>query len=154
MGPRGQELQAGQGGASPAAQQLHPPPQQLKSSLAPCLIHTPSLPTPATWVGAPPAWGEKGLPLALGKGPVTGTLGQGQGWAVPQRLLDNGPKHWHLGDILRTGKPVRRHNSFQLLVQGLLDARVPGEVVQRPGQRVGGLGEQSAKGSEGVGAGT
>lgn len=96
--------------------------------------------------------GKKGLPL--GKEPVTSTLGQGQGWAVPQRLLDNSPKHRHLGNILSSRKPVGRHNGFQLLVQGLLDARVPGQVVQGPGQRVGGLGEQSAEGSKRDGAST
>lgn len=85
---------------------------------------------------------------------MTGTLGQGQVWAVPQRLLDNSPKHRHLGDILSTRIPVGRHDGFQLLVQGLLDAWVPGEVVQSPGQRVGGLGEESTEGNEGNGAGT
>lgn len=101
-------------------------PEGMKSSPAPCLA------------GASPGGGEKRLPL-----------GQGQGWAVPQRLLDNGPKHRHLGDILSTRKPVSRHNGFQFLVQGLLDAWVPGEVVQGPGQRVGGLGKRSTERSEG-----
>lgn len=96
--------------------------------------------------------GKKGL--SLGKEPVTSTLGQGQGWAVPQCLLDNSPKHRHLGNILSSRKPVGRHNSFQLLVQGLLDARVPGQVVQGPGQSVGGLGKQSAEGSKRDGAST
>lgn len=77
--------------------------------------------------------------------------GQGQGWAVPQCLLDNGPKHRHFGDILSTRKPVSGHDGFQLLVQGLLDAWVPGEVVQGPGQRVGGLGEESTEGVRGMG---
>lgn len=75
---------------------------------------------------------------------------RGRGWDVPQSLLDNSPKHRQLGDILSSRKPVGRHNSFQLLVQGLLDVWVPGEVVQGPGQRVGGLGEWSTRGSEGI----
>lgn len=90
--------------------------------------------------------GEKGL--ALGKELVTRTLGRGQVWAVPQRLLDNSSKHWHLGDILGTRKTVGRHDGFQLLVQRLLDARVPGEVVEGPRQCVGGLGKRSTEGSE------
>lgn len=107
-------------------------PEGLKSIIPSCLL------------GASPL--EKGL--------VTRTSGQGQGWDVPQSLLDNGPKHRQLGDILSSRKPVGRHNSFQLLVQRLLDVWVPGEVVQSPGQRVGGLGEWSTRGSEGIGAST
>lgn len=134
------------GGISPAARQLHLPhqggggwlnaaPRGCKPALHPGQCsHVPFPGSPA-----------KHMPSCGGTGCANPTLltptQRGTG-AVPQRLLDNSPQHWHLGDILSTRKPVWGHNGFQLLIQSVLDAQVPGEVVEGPAQRVGGLGVQ------------
>lgn len=54
-----------------------------------------------------------------------GALGQQQG-LLPESLLDYGLKQWHPGEILGFRDSVFGHHTNHLLVQGLLDLRVPG----------------------------
>lgn len=69
----------------------------------------------------------------------------------PQRLPDDGLQIRHLSDGVAVGQLVSGADAADFLVQLLLDVWILGQLVQRPGDGVGGLEEKTAAGSPKLG---